>query len=35
MVVLLISHEQILEFSHVVNCIVRAQLHIKTCYVLG
>ena len=35
MIVLLISFEQIFDFSHVVNCIVRARLHIKTCYVVG
>ena len=35
MIVLLILYEQILDFSHVVNSIVHAQLHIKTCYVVG
>ena len=35
MIVLLIPHEQILDFRLVVNCIVRARLHIKTCYVVG
>ena len=35
MIVLLISYEQILDFSHVVNWIVCAHLHIKTCYVVG
>ena len=34
MIVLLISYEQILDFSHVVNCIVYTRLHIKTCYVV-
>ena len=34
MIVLLISYEQILDVSHVVNCIVCAQLHIKTCYLV-
>ena len=35
MIVLLISYEKILDFSHFVNCIVRARLHIRTCYVVG
>ena len=30
---LLISYEQILDFSHVFNYIVHARFHIKTCYV--
>ena len=34
MIVLLISYEQILDFSHIVNCIVRARLHVKMCYVV-
>ena len=34
MIVLLISYEQILDVSHVVNCIVCAQLDIKTCYLV-
>ena len=35
MIVLLISFEQILNFSHVINCIVRTLLHIKTFYVIA
>ena len=35
MIVLFISYKQILDFSHIVNFIVRAWLHIKTCYVVG
>ena len=34
MIVLLISYEQMLDFSHVVNCIVGARLQIKTRYVV-
>lgn len=34
MIVLLISFEQILNFSRVMNCIVRTLLHIKTFYVI-
>ena len=35
MIILLISYEQILDFSHVVNYIVCARLHVKTCYIVG
>ena len=35
MILLLISYEQTLDFSHAINCIVHARLHIKTCYVVG
>lgn len=35
MIILIVLLKKIPDFSRVVNCIVCAQLHIKTCYVVG
>ena len=35
MIVLLILYKQILDFSYVINCIVRIWLHIRMCCVVG